>query len=258
MKIVVLGSGNVAWHLVKAFLQTDEDVVQVYSRNLANARDAANIVKAKFINKVSEIYKNVDLYIIALSDSALIEFSGNTELKNIVSNKLVVHTAGSVDMDILKKLTSNYGIIYPIQTFSKKAEIDLSKVTFCIEANNSSNLLEIKIAVKKLSLNIKEISSKQRKILHVSAVFACNFTNNMYAIADKILTENGMDFSMLHPLIKETTEKVLNNKPLNVQTGPAIRNDEYILNEHIKMLEYYPDLTKIYTFVSQNIKEFSK
>ncbi len=258
MKIVILGSGNVARHLVKSFVLTDVEIVQIYSRTLANAKEAAMLPNVKFTNKISEISQNADIYLMCLSDDALKEFAQNKNFKNIISNKLVLHTAGSVNIDILKSLSDNYGVLYPIQTFSKNTEIDLSKVTFCIEANNHENLKEIRHLAEKLSSHIEEINSYQRKILHLSAVFACNFTNNMYAIAAKIMTENGMKFNILIPLIQETTNKIKNTNPFEAQTGPALRNDKDIINEHLIMLKNYPNLSEIYSFVSQNILEFSK
>ena len=143
---------------------------------------------------------------------------------------------------------------YPLQTFSKNKSIDFSNIPLCLEASNENALTLLKGIAGKLSSNITEVDSDKRKILHLAAVFACNFTNHLYALADEVLTANGLDFDILRPLIEETVSKVQNELPLNVQTRPAIRNDNETIKKHEELLKQQPALLEIYKTLSDSIK----
>ncbi len=174
-----------------------------------------------------------------------------------LKNKLTVHTSGSIPLEILNKVSENHGVLYPLQTFSKSREVDFSNIPICVEANSAENLEKLKSVAKALSNNIYEVDSEQRKVLHLAAVFACNFPNFMYTIADKILRDSDIDFDILRPLIKETAEKIQDVKPAEAQTGPAIRNDEKILSGHMEMLNDFPQLKELYKLISAEIKKIN-
>jgi predicted short-subunit dehydrogenase-like oxidoreductase (DUF2520 family) len=89
--------------------------------------------------------------------------------------------------------------------------------------------------------------------LHLAAVFACNFPNYLYTIAQQLLAAHQMEFDMLKPLILETAQKVQQQFPATVQTGPAVRNDQNTMNAHLQMLSNEPMLQEIYTLLSQGI-----
>lgn len=250
MKIVLLGSGNVATHLAKALKAKGEDVVQVYSPNLNNAKLLADLIEAEAVNDLNEVKQNADLYIISVKDDAIETIAKS--LKNV--SGLVVHTSGTTDINILSSEVKNTGVFYPLQTFSKGKEVSFENIPLCIEANDESQLAILNNLATKISRQVYELGGEKRKVLHLAAVFACNFPNHLYALANKILSQNGLDFEIIRPLIAETADKVMSNLPENVQTGPAVRADESTLNKHLSMLTDMPELQNIYQTLSDSIK----
>ncbi len=207
--IVLIGAGNVATHLGLAIQKTGRKIVQVYSRTETSAKQLADLLNAKFTCEIEEINRKVDLFILSVTDDAVSEIAGKLNL----GQKLVVHTSGSLPMDILRKSSENFGVLYPLQTFSKSRSVDFSTVPLCIEANSKDNLQLLEHFANDLSQKVVEVDSEKRKILHLAAVFACNFPNFMYSIAGQILADKGLDFELLRPLILETALKVQKLKP---------------------------------------------
>ncbi|MET3113999.1 putative short-subunit dehydrogenase-like oxidoreductase (DUF2520 family) [Pedobacter sp. CG_S7] len=252
MKIVCLGSGNVATNLASAFKTSGAEIVQIWSKTLANAQALASVLKSQAIDNLNEIDKDADLYLICIKDDAIIEVASKlTELKG-----LVLHTSGATGMDVFSNLSlTNYGVIYPLQTFSKNRKIDPSTIPLCIEADSEETLTKLRSIAAKLGPLIYQVNSVDRKILHLAAVFACNFTNHLYQISADILERNHLDFDMLKPLITETAAKVQSALPKEVQTGPAIRNDELTMRKHLQLLKSTPELVNIYETLSKSIKK---
>lgn len=250
MKIVLLGSGNVATHLAKALKAKGEDVVQVYSPNLNNAKLLADLIVAEAVNDLNEVKQNADLYIISVKDDVIETVSRS--LKKV--SGLVVHTSGTTDISILSSQVKKAGVFYPLQTFSKGKEVSFENIPLCIEANDENQLAILNNLATKISRQVYELGGEKRKVLHLAAVFACNFPNYLYALANKILSQNGLDFEIIRPLIAETADKVMSNLPENVQTGPAVRADESTLNKHLSMLTDMPELQNIYQTLSDSIK----
>jgi len=168
-------------------------------------------------------------------------------------DKLVVHTSGSLPMDVLKEVSSNFGVFYPLQTFSKSRKADFKSIPICIEANTADNENHLVDLGTSISGNVQHINSEERKILHLAAVFACNFPNYMYTIAEQILARNKLDFNFLKPLIEETAAKVQTIDPHNAQTGPAKRGDKIIMNQHLELLKDSPGFKDIYKLISSEI-----
>ena len=246
IKIVLLGAGNLAYHLTKCLLnKNDLEVVQVYNRSL----EKINYLKSKtsITNNLLAL-KEADIYIIAISDNAIFELSK----KLILKNKLVVHTSGGVDMKELHSI-SNKGVFYPLQTFSKDKDIDFLKVPICIEASNKKDLDLLENLAKSISNNVYNINSEQRKSLHVSAVFVNNFVNHLYAIGNEICAKNNIPFEILLPIIKETAKKIETLSPFEAQTGPAKRNDSTTIAEHLAILNNKQQ--EIYTLLTKSIQE---
>lgn len=249
MLISFLGSGNVATHLAKALHKSGYQIIDIWSKTPQNAQLLANMVGAKAIEHPSLISPSSEMIIVCVSDNAVKDVISSLQLKN----QILVHTAGTLPMSILENNAENIGVLYPLQTFSKQVSVNFSTIPMAIEANNQSTLETIKSLSLSLSEHIYEVSSQKRKLLHISAVFACNFTNHFYAIADELLSKNDLDFNMLKPLIEATTQKIKQHKPKEVQTGPARRNDINVMQEHIAMLSQYPDWVKIYEAISNDI-----
>lgn len=250
MRIVLLGSGNVATHLAKALKAKDEEIVQVYSQNPINAKALADLVGSKSTADLSEIDADADLYIIAVKDDAIEQVA--IELTGV--RGLVVHTSGTTDIGILSANVKQSGVFYPLQTFSKSKDLSFENIPLCIESNSENSLDVLRSLASKISRQVYELGGDKRKVLHLAAVFACNFPNHLYALANQILQKNNLDFEIIRPLIAETADKVMISLPDQVQTGPAIRADETTLNKHLSMLNTMPELQNIYQTLSSSIK----
>lgn len=248
-KIVLIGSGNVATHLALALKKNAKDVIHIYGRSIWKAKKLADKINSSFSDKIEDIPANADLYIISVSDIALSEIINKID----ISNKLIVHTSGTSHIEILKNSSDNFGIFYPLQTLSADFNIDFKSIPICIEANTKENEAALYNLAKSISDHVYLISSEERKILHVCAVFVSNFSNLMYSIADDILGKNNLSFDILKPLILETAKKVISNKPKDVQTGPAFRKDHNTIEEHIDFLSDFEDYKNIYKILSDHI-----
>jgi predicted short-subunit dehydrogenase-like oxidoreductase (DUF2520 family) len=249
MKIVFIGSGNVATHLAIAFKAMGADILQIWSKDSRNAELLAALTKAEPITKWEYLDLHADCYIIAVKDDAISEVSNHlSEVSGIV-----LHTAGAVSLDALNGSGRGHGVLYPLQTFSKSKSVDLKNVPFCIEGDRQETLEKISAIAHLLSANVTEVSSDQRKILHLAAVFACNFSNHLYHLSSELLNQHNLKFDLLKPLILETALKVQSAAPNEVQTGPAIRNDNETMQKHLALLADDPKMQLIYEMLSSSI-----
>lgn len=250
MKLVCIGSGNVATHMAQAFKSAGHEILQVWSRHIDHADVLAKKVSSSPIADLEAVDVYADLYLISVKDDAIFDIAA--KLKNVKG--LVVHTSGSTDISIVN-VCLRYGVLYPLQTFSLAKALDFSQVPLCIEAGNAVELKLLKNVARELSANVYEVNSEQRRSLHLAAVFASNFSNHLYHLSHLILKDQGLDFGMLKPLIMETAEKVQQAMPLSVQTGPAVRQDEQTIQKHTAMLQGKPQLSEIYKILSDSIKK---
>ena len=242
ISITIIGSGNVAQHLIKAISKSDAlEICQVVARNPDSLHQI--IEKDKIISDIS-LLKDSDLYIISVSDDAIASVSNSLFLKD----KLVAHTSGSVAMEDLSD-ANRKAVFYPLQTLSKKKEVNFKEVPLCIEAQNEADLKLLNEVAKNISDKVFEVNSEQRKSLHVAAVFVSNFVNHLYKIGSDICDEHNVPFEILKPLILETAKKVQVLAPDDAQTGPAKRNDTSTINKHLTILsdENQKDIYKILT-----------
>ena len=246
MQIVLIGSGNVAFHLAKAFTEAQIPVSQIFGRNTTELQKISEQFSIPFS---TETLADADLYIISVSDSSI------TEVSSLIKNKnaLVAHTSGSVSREALN---GNYrkSVFYPLQTFSKSKNLDYSKIPFFIDAENENDEEILKNLASKISKNVMLANDEKRKYIHLTAVFACNFVNHLYARAKEISDSQGIPFDYFLPLIDETTQKIHELEPKFAQTGPAIRNDEKVLKLHESLLTDEEKL-KIYKTLNESIKK---
>ena len=249
MRITIIGSGNVATHLAAAFKNAGHRLVQVYSPNMQNAALLAYHVGAEAMDNLKDIDAETDIFIVAVKDDAIASIIPQL----CPFDKLVVHTSGAVDLQTLRAHTASAGVFYPLQTFSKTKELNFWDVPMCIEGADEAITKQLEELARTISNNVYRVNSAQRKILHLSAVFACNFTNHLYAVSEGLLKEHDMAFDMLRPLILETADKIKAHSPATVQTGPAVRKDEQTMQVHLAMLEGKTDLQQIYLSLSQDI-----
>lgn len=246
ISVVLIGTGNVAQNMFHAFLEAPNVVVEEVVGRRVNALDFV-MGKAKFTTDFNQIPK-ADVYILAVSDDAITEVS--KELSYLKG--LVVHTSGGIPMDILH-IHNRYGVFYPLQTFTKGKIISFESIPMGIEANTKEGLEILETLGSAISTRVTKISTEQRNILHVAAVFVNNFTNYMYTVGEEICAENSLDFNLLKPLIKETAAKLDDYSPLEAQTGPAKRGDQQTLHNHLTILKK-ANQRELYILLSNEIK----
>ncbi len=234
----------------KALQEKGNRIIQIIGRTNKSTAKLATKLNCNFSINYNDISEDAGIYIIATNDTSISDILSKVNFEN----KLVIHTSGSTAIDIFREIP-NHGVIYPLQTFSKNRDINFYDVPLFIEANNSESRQTIKNLARQLSHKVEFADSEKRKTLHLSAVFACNFTNHMLAVSQLLLEKEELSFDYLKPLITETIKKALDNKPLNSQTGPAIRNDESIIEKHIELLSNNIDYQKMYSFVSESINK---
>jgi predicted short-subunit dehydrogenase-like oxidoreductase (DUF2520 family) len=249
MRITLLGSGNVATHLAAAFKNAGHQIAQVYSRDMQHASLLAYHVKADAIDDINQIKPETDIFIIAIKDDAIANIGRQLAKYNI----LTAHTSGATDLAALSAIIPNSGVFYPLQTFSKTKEVDFRQVPLCIEGSDETVTKQLEELARTISNNVYRVSSAQRKILHLAAVFACNFPNYLYDVARQLLEKHEMGFDLLKPLILETAQKVQTNLPADVQTGPAVRGDDATMSAHLQLLADEPQLKMLYELLSQGI-----
>ncbi|HNQ67588.1 MAG TPA: DUF2520 domain-containing protein [Bacteroidales bacterium] len=250
--VIMAGSGNLAFHLAKVISQSGITIRQIFSRNLISGKELALITDSSFTDDIDKVFADADAYIFAMNDEADKEIAEKLKIEN---DKILLHTAGSLSMDIFKIKTSNYGVFYPFQTFSKDAIIDFKSVPVCLEASNDGTYKELQGLCKSLSCKSYQVNEEQRKILHLSGVFACNFMNHCVFIGERILENEGLSSEMLKPLLQQSFEKIINNGAYESQTGPARRNDKISIEKHLDFLKKDKNLYDIYRIFTESISK---
>lgn len=256
MKFVLIGAGNLATNLGKALFRAGHDITQVYSRTMESAQTLASLVGAAPVTDIAQVRNDADMYIVSVKDSVM----GNliTVLCKGKEDKVFLHTAGSMPMDVFEGMAMHYGVLYPMQTFSKEKEVDFSVIPCFVEANDDFAHDRIAELAHQLSSAVYELSSEDRKYLHLSAVFACNFVNHCYAISHDILEKHGVPFEVMLPLIDEAAAKVHALPPKEAQTGPAVRFDENVIRNQAALLKDNPPLKDIYERMSMSIHRMAE
>ncbi|MDX2191131.1 MAG: DUF2520 domain-containing protein [Bacteroidota bacterium] len=253
MKVCIIGSGNLAWHLAQALDSNGNRITDVYSRNKQNAHNLCKkLYHAESTSVLNFSESSADLFIVCVSDDAI--FSVISQIQ-IPENKIIVHTSGTLSLDVFKELNKfeNYGVFYPVQTFTKSKQISFKNIPICIEANNVQTEKNLEKMAFSICENVCFIDSNDRKILHLAAVFACNFTTQLIQISKNVLEKNALPFDIIKPLIAETIEKTLLIGPEKAITGPAIRNDYNIIESHKKLLEKDKLVLDIYSKITDSI-----
>ena len=249
-KITIIGSGNLAQHLISAFLiATDIEIVQVYTRN--KIMKISGLAISKMVTNFLDL-KEADLYIIAVSDNAIASVAAQLPFEN----RLVVHTSGAASLDYLTA-KNRQGVFYPLQTFTKGKTVNFQTIPICLEAVIPSDYLLLQNVALAISSNVHAINSHQRKALHVAAVFVNNFTNHLYQLGSDICNEYELPFDILKPLIIETAQKVVPLTPKEAQTGPAQRHDTATIASHKSFLTSENQIT-IYNLLTESIQNHGK
>ncbi len=249
MKIVLIGSGNLAAHLGPALKKSGHTLVQLVGRTETNTLKLATKLGCNYTIHPKEITDKADVFIIALRDEVISGYA-----KHLQSNgKLILHTSGSVNAKVLSGISEHYGVLYPLQTFSANRKITFSDIPLCIEASTAKAGKKLLLLARSLSKEVHWVKNEQRNILHLAAVFANNFSNHLFVIAEELLHKNKLDFALLRPLIAETAAKIQNYSPQDMQTGPARRGDTITIEKHIALLKNNKQYSRIYEVLTQSI-----
>lgn len=248
MKIVFIGAGNLATRLSLDMQRVGMSIGQVYSHTQVSAELLAGKLGCRWTIDPETILGDADLYVFSVKDTVLVDIISKIK----PNDGFWVHTAGSMPMRVFEGYAKRYGVLYPLQTFSKSRQVNFNVIPFFLEAGTSEDAVFLNNVASALSENIRFLSSEKRESLHLAAVFACNFTNHMYTLAAKLLAEQGISADVLLPLIDETAAKIHTMTSAEAQTGPAIRYDENVINKHLAMLED-PGMKALYQLLSQSI-----
>jgi predicted short-subunit dehydrogenase-like oxidoreductase (DUF2520 family) len=251
MRVVIIGSGNVACVLGRLIKRNDHQVMQVISRTPAHAKMLADEMQCSYSGYDDKVNTDADIYLVAINDGALYELNKSFN----IGNKLILHTAGSVPKDILKGISHNYGVLYPLQSLRKEMDNPIDDIPFLIDGNTEETTALTEDFARSLSSTVSRAGDDERLKLHVAAVIVSNFTNHLYALAEDFCKKEEVDFKMLAPLIRETAERVKTHSPTEVQTGPALRNDIFTLDKHLRILSEHPRLRYIYLKLTDSIMQ---
>ncbi len=253
MKLVSIGAGNVASQFIPYLAGEGHQIVQVYSRKSYNAKRLANKVKATSTASLQRIIQDADVYIISVPDNAISEVINQFNFK-LQKEQCVFHMSGTTSDQVLRPFSENFGVMWPIQTFSKGQSVNIKTVPFCLSANDKTAAQKQSRLLKKASQKIK-VSEEDRLKLHAAAVISCNFSNHLYHLVELFLKDSNIDFKLMLPLINETVRKANMISPGKAQTGPAIRRDSKTIQQHMKLLKDNKDLKKLYTLLTKSIQD---
>jgi predicted short-subunit dehydrogenase-like oxidoreductase (DUF2520 family) len=255
MKIVMIGSGNLATQLSLAFKSAGKTIVQVFSRTEEHAKELADKIGCNYTTRIEEIRQDADVYIFSVKDDAL--GSLLVSVCHERPNGLFLHTAGSMPMAIFKCHATRYGVLYPMQTFSKTRNVNFREIPCFIEGSDEDVLAEIRLMAASISNHVVDCDSEKRKKMHLAAVLACNLTNHCYRLAERLLESEQIDFQLFFPLIEETARKVKDMSPKDAQTGPMVRYDQNVMQMQMSMLS--DERTReIYRLMAESIHEDHK
>ncbi len=242
-RILIIGAGNVATHLATSFSRHVE-IVGIFSKNHLSSKVLASHLKCPHIESIAH-FPPCDLILVCVQDSSI-----NDLILSIPNHFNIAYSSGSVDLP-LDSQRENYGVFYPLQTFSKERELDISNVPFFIEATNKTFAKQLFDFALLLSSHVTYATSLERKNLHISAIFVSNFINHLAYLSQEHAESNHLNWDHLKPLINETIYKIVNSSPKASQTGPARRNDLEVINDHLQMLNGFPK--DIYKVISESI-----
>lgn len=253
MRIVLIGAGRLATNLGVALHKAGHEILCVYSRTLESAQTLTALTGGEAVNDIGHIPLQADVFIVAMKDSVLADL-----LPQVASGReqqLFVHTAGSMPMSMWQGLTTRYGVFYPMQTFSKERLVDFSEIPVFLESSDEDTMQRLRKLAESITAHTYDLDSDGRKVLHLAAVFACNFVNHCYALSSDVLARCGLPFDVMLPLIDETARKVHELSPQQAQTGPAVRYDQNVMDMQAAMIADNPLVEDIYRKLSLSIHQ---
>lgn len=252
IRIVSIGAGNMATHLIPALKDKGCSIVQIFSRDKKNAIKLSLKVGGEAIDDLAAIVDSADLYLIMVHDDAIRDVVD--ALPQLSKSQFLAHTSGATQTNFLKKKAINYGSFYPLQTLKKKIEAEMEKVPFLIFGNNAKTTRQFRMVARQVTNKVVEANDKERLLYHLSAVILNNFSNHLACLTNQLLEFNSLDTSILEPIKQTTYNRLIKAKACETQTGPAIRNDNKVEQSHLELLKDNPDLMDIYKSMSKSIK----
>ena len=256
MKVVSIGAGNIATHLIPALHESGCDILQVYSRDLGNARKLSTRVASTPINDLKNITPTADIYLIMIHDDGIRSLV--RALPKLNPKAILAHTSGATPTLPLAIGAEHYGSFYPWQSFSKGKPTDLTKVPFLVFGNTPFASRNLRMMARQLSPTVKEVDDKGRLHYHLAAVLMNNFTNHLACKTATLLSSNDMDPDILKPIVRSSFDRILDMDPCQIQTGPAVRGDNKVEQLHLDLINEDPYLSAIYKAMSQSIKKINK
>ncbi len=250
--VTLIGTGNVAWQLGTAFRQVGVPIAEVYGRDIKKAKELAQHIGAKAIKELHELSVNDGMVVICVKDDAISEVAASF----LNSPRLLVHTSGTISMQVLDGKAQDIGVFYPLQSLQRYRPVNWSEIPICLEASSSNAMDDLTLLASSISSKVIFLSSEQRRWLHLAAVIVSNFTNFLYIQAESLCLEHGLSFQWLQPLMMETVRRLEVSSPCNWQTGPARRNDVQVMNLHIQLLKDKPELQQLYREFSEYIMRY--
>jgi len=250
MEIVIIGTGNTATILGRKLKAAGHHIVQVFGRDASAASALAYELGTESTAYWTVVNRQADLYILAVSDIAIDEIIRELQLPD----KTVVHTAASVSKDILQRVTTHYGVLYPLQSLKKNTAY-VPDIPIIIDASDAQTLQQLTALASSISNQVITAGDEERLKLHLAAVFCNNFVNHLFTLMQQYCAAEGLNFDLLKPLIRETTQRIETITPADAQTGPAIRHDASTIHKHLELLENHPQLKQFYTLFTQSIQQ---
>jgi predicted short-subunit dehydrogenase-like oxidoreductase (DUF2520 family) len=244
----MIGSGNVATILGRKMIQAGHEVAQVFSKQEDHARALALEFACGYTASLGALEREADLFVAALADSAIPDLAAVLRL----DRKLIVHTAGAVSKEVLKPVSTNYGVLYPLQSIHREIPV-ATEIPLLIDGNTAEDLALLADFARTMTDKVRVADDAMRTKLHVAAVLVNNFTNHLYALAEDYCLKEGLEFSLLKPLIQETALRLETRSPRLLQTGPAARGDLGTIQSHLSLLEAYPEIKELYGHLTKSI-----
>lgn len=251
ISISIIGSGNMAYHLARQFKLCGIKLLNIYARDIKKATLLSESVGAKPIDKLKDLINDPDFLVLAIKDDAIEQVAKNI---NISPSTIICHTSGTISSETLNHF-ENYGVFYPLQTFTQSNSVDFQQIPICIHTNNPQSLKRLEKMARLLSNKVYLMNDQQRSVIHLAAVFINNFINHTLGITQDICRSNNIPFEILNPLLLETISKAEKNNPFEIQTGPAVRNDDQTLSKHLDLLKGHPEYAELYRLFTQMIQK---
>ncbi|MCZ2101221.1 MAG: DUF2520 domain-containing protein [Chitinophagales bacterium] len=253
--VVIVGTGNVAWHICNR-LRHEDCSVQIFGRHPDQVRDfIRDTSDFSYISDREHLQRDADYYLLCVKDDDIIQVANELPFK-LKRHQVLVHTSGSMTSEVLAPYADHYGVLWPIMSLKKHFEVQqATHVPYVITGSDAEAEYKLTRLATKISESLSYADDAQRQKMHLMAVVTNNFTNHLFALAYKYCKENHINFNNFIPIINETVSRMQDMDPKDMQTGPASRGDQSTINRHLEMLESDEALAQLYAYFSRSIQK---